>query len=96
MTGAAREELDLLAQTGKQVLSVPTLLNMPVFVLSASQPLAEKSKAADDANEKRKDVARLFPGSQQIWVDSGHGIPLERPDAVISAVRAALMSSRSN
>ena len=34
---------------------------------------------ADDANAKHKDIARLYPGSEQIWVDSGHGIPLEKP-----------------
>ena len=60
-----------------------------MFVLSASKPLEEKSKIADDANEKRKDIARLYPGSKQIWVDSGHGIPLEKPEAVISAIREA-------
>ena len=45
---------------------------------------------ADDANEKRKDIARLYPGSQQIWVDSGHGIPLEKPETVIAAIRQVL------
>lgn len=89
VTGTAKEELDLLPQTGEQVLSLPALSAKPVFVLSASKPLEEKSKIADDANEKRKDIARLYPGSKQIWVDSGHGIPLEKPEAVISAIREA-------
>lgn len=90
ITGTAEDELDLLPQTGKQVLGLPTLLNKPVFVLSASKPLEEKSKTADDANEKRKDIARLYPGAQQVWVDSGHVIPLEKPESVISAIREAL------
>jgi pimeloyl-ACP methyl ester carboxylesterase len=90
VTGAAEEELDLVSQTGKQLLTLPTLLNKPVFVLSASEPMEEKSALANDANEKRKDIARLYPGSQQIWVDCGHGIPLEKPEAVISAIREAL------
>jgi pimeloyl-ACP methyl ester carboxylesterase len=88
--GAAKDELDLLPQTGKQVIDLPTLSNKPVFVLSASKPLDEKSKVADDANEKRKDIARLYPGSKQIWVDSGHAIPLEKPESVISAIREVL------
>lgn len=96
VTGTAKEELDLLPQTGKQVLDLPTLSNKPVFVLSASKPLDEKSKVADDANEKRKDIARLYPGSQQIWVDSGHGIPLEKPELVIAAIREAILLSHSN
>ena len=88
--GAAKEELDLLNQTGMQVLELPTLSNKPVFILSAAKPLEETSKIADDANEKRKDIARLYPNSKQIWVDSGHGIPLEKPESVISAIYEAL------
>lgn len=95
VTGTAEDELDLLPQTGKQVLALPTLSNKPVFVLSASKPLEEKSKAADDANEKRKDIARLYPGAQQVWVDSGHAIPLEKPEAVVAAIHQALRRGQS-
>ena len=90
VTGVARDELNLLSQTGEQVLSLPTLQNKPVFVLSASEPMQEKSKLAGDANEKRKDIARLYPNSKQIWVDSGHVIPLEKPESVVSVIREAL------
>ena len=90
VTGTAKEEFKLLAQTGEQVLSLPTLQDKPVFVLSASQPLKEKSKLADDANEKRKDIARLYPNAKQIWVDSGHVIPLEKPESVVSVIREVL------
>jgi pimeloyl-ACP methyl ester carboxylesterase len=90
VTGTAKDELNLIPQTGKQVLDLPTMSNKPVFVLSASKPLGEKSKVADDANEKRKNIARLYPGSKQIWVDSGHVIPLEKPESVISAIREVL------
>lgn len=96
VTGTAKDELDLLPQTGKQVLDLPTLSGKPVFVLSASKPLDEKSTVADDANAKRKDIAGLYPGSKQIWVDSGHGIPLEKPEAVVAAIQEALISSHSN
>lgn len=48
------------------------------------------SAMADDANAKRQDIARLYPGAQQIWVDSGRGIPLESPEAVIAAIRSVL------
>ena len=89
LTDSAKEELHLLTKTGEQVLSLPTIKNKPVFVLSASQPLQEKSKLADDANEKRKDIARLYPGSKQIWVDSGHAVPLEKPESIVSAIREA-------
>lgn len=90
VTGTAKEELSLLAQTGEQVLSLPTLQDKPVFVLSASEPMKVKSKLADDANEKRKDIARLYPNAKQIWVDSGHVIPLEKPESIVSVIREAL------
>jgi len=47
---------------------------------------------ADDANAKRKDVANLFPGSKQVWIDSGHAIPKEKPESVIEAIREVLNS----
>ncbi|MFA7383762.1 MAG: alpha/beta hydrolase [Desulfurivibrionaceae bacterium] len=95
VTGAAKDELDLLPKTGKQVIDLPTISNKPVFVLSASKPLEEKSKVADDANEKRKDIARLYPGAQQVWVDSGHAIPLEKAESVVAAIHEALRLSQS-
>lgn len=95
VTGTAKDELDLLSQTGKQVLDLPTLSGKSVFVLSASKPLDEKSAVADDANAKRKNIARLYPGSKQIWVDSGHAIPLEKPEAVVAAIREGLLLGHS-
>jgi pimeloyl-ACP methyl ester carboxylesterase len=58
--------------------------------------MSEKGTLADDANEKRKEIAKLYPGSQQIWVDSGHGIPLEKPEAVITAIRHVLQVEKIN
>lgn len=85
-----KEEMNAINTTGERVLSLPSFTGKPVIVLSASQPMKEKSALADDANEKRKDITRLYPGSKQIWVDSGHGIPLEKPGSVISAIREVL------
>ena len=62
----------------------------PVIVLSALRPMESRSMLADDANKKRKEVARLYPGAKQIWVDSGHGIPKEKPESVIQAIREVL------
>lgn len=96
VTGASKDELNFLPQTGKQVLELPTLSGKPVFVLSASKPLDEKSTVADDANAKRRDIARLYPDSKQIWIDSGHAIPLEKPEAIVAAIRDALLLSHAN
>lgn len=91
-----KEELNAINATGENVLSLPSFVGKPVIVLSASKPMKEKTELANDANEKRKDIARLYPGSRQIWVDSGHGIPLEKPESIISAIRDVLPSKQSN
>lgn len=96
VTGIARDELRLLPDTGQQVLDLPTPADTPVFVISASKPLADRSPTADDANAKRRDIARLYPGSRQVWVDSGHAVPLEKPDAIVDVVREALALRRKS
>lgn len=94
-SATTQEELERLDATGDEVLAMPSFKGKPVIVLSASQPLRESSPLADDTNAKRKNLVSLYPGAQQIWVDSGHGIPLEQPDAVVKAVRDVLAHTRS-
>lgn len=93
-SAVVKEELNSINATGKHVLGLPTFVGKPVIVLSASKPMKEKSKLAIDANKKRKDIARLYPGSKQVWVDCGHGIPLESPESVISAIREVIASKQ--
>jgi len=89
-SSAVKKEINAINVTGEEVLRLATFTGKPVVILSTLQPMKEKSTLADDANKKRKDIARLYPGSKQIWVDSGHGIPLEKPEAIISAIREVL------
>lgn len=91
-----KDEMEYINQTGEAVLSLPSITEKPVFILSASQPMKNKSELADDANEKRKDLMRLYPGCKQVWVDSGHAIPLEKPESVVSAIREALILIEPN
>lgn len=95
LSKTAEAELDEIDATGVAVLRLPPLEGKPVFVLSAQKPMQEKSALAIDANEKRKDIVRLHPGAQQIWVDSGHVIPLEKPEAIVEAIREALRQTRA-
>lgn len=90
-SAVAKEELHAINATGEDVFGLPTFSGKPVIILSALQPMKEKSVLADDGNRKRQDIARLYPGAKQIWVDSGHAIPLENPESVISAIRKALL-----
>lgn len=96
VTGVAEDELRLIPRTGQQVLDLPPPAGVPVFVISASKPLAQHSVVADDANAKRRDIARLYPGSRQIWLDSGHVVPLEQPQAIVAVVREALALRRTD
>ncbi len=41
-------------------------------------------------NAMRVDLARLHPGAQQIWVDSGRAMPTEEPAAIRNAILAVL------
>lgn len=66
-----KQEMNAINAIGESVLSLPSFTGKPVIVLSALQPMKEKSELADDANAKRKDIAQLYPGSKQIWVESG-------------------------
>lgn len=91
-----KDEMEYINQTGEAVLSLPSFTEKPVIILSASQPMKNKSELADYANDKRKDFMRLYPGSKQVWVDSGHAIPLEEPESVASAIREVLMSIEPN
>lgn len=90
MSATAKAELNAIDATGEEVLRLPTFTGKPVMVLSALKPMSNKSALADDANAKRKEIARLYPGSTQRWIDSGHVIPLEKPEAVIAAIREVL------
>jgi pimeloyl-ACP methyl ester carboxylesterase len=96
LSPAAKQEMDLINDTGEQILTLPAFSGKPVIVLSALKPMDAKGELANYANEKRKDIARLYPDSVQIWVDSGHGIPLEKPEAVIAAIKQVLPGRKLN
>ena len=84
---AAKKEFDALDETGKEVLSLPTVSTFPVIILSALEPMSVNSTLANDSNVKRIDMINLYPTSEQYWIDSGHAIPYEKPEAVIEAIK---------
>lgn len=94
ITGVAQDEFDALTLTGKQVLNLPVAGNFPVYVLSAAEPMKETSELAQISNALRQDIARMYPNSKQVWVDGGHAIQYEKPEAVVNAVRAVLAQVR--
>jgi pimeloyl-ACP methyl ester carboxylesterase len=92
LSAVAKEELQAVNATGEQVLALPALTTVPVWLLSAKkeQDAQADSDLARDSQAKRQDLQRLYPSAKVVWVDSGHGIPLENPDAVIAAIREAV------
>lgn len=92
LSDAGSKELEALPATGAAMLALPPLTGKPVVVLSAQKPMSETSELARDSNAKRIDILRLHPGAKQVWVDSGHVIPVEKPDAVIAAIHEVLVS----
>lgn len=90
----ADEELDNLPTSGAAMLALPPLTGKPVTVMSATEPMSETSELARDSNAKRVDILRLNPGAKQVWVDSGHAIPYEKPEAVISAIHDVLAATK--
>lgn len=62
-----------------------------VIVLSALEEMKKQgSDLTNDAKENREDIVRLYLGTKQVWVDSGHATPLEKPEALIYAIREVL------
>jgi pimeloyl-ACP methyl ester carboxylesterase len=84
MTGTRGREFKALNTTGQEVLAAPPFVGKPVIILSAGRdPSADPSPS----QRRRLDLAKLYPGSRQVWVDSGHNIQRLRPDVVIEAIR---------
>lgn len=89
--GAAADELAMAPETGRQVLAMPPPGGVRVIVLSARKPMQDASSdAGRRLNAMRADLARLYPGARQIWVDSGHAMPTEAPAAILDAILAVL------
>jgi pimeloyl-ACP methyl ester carboxylesterase len=91
--GPARVEFDALDETGQAVLASPELpAGMPVVILIAPGKAGTSIVAFDNA--KRANFATLYPHATVREVDGGHNIQVERPQAVIDAIREVI--SRSN
>ena len=85
-----QNELAGAGVTGEATTGLPPFIGKPVILLSALHAEGEPA----DANEKRKDLLRLYPGAKQVWVESGHLIPREKPEVVIEAIREVLSDVR--
>jgi pimeloyl-ACP methyl ester carboxylesterase len=92
---AERGEMLTLGETGRETLKHPLPTTIPVIVLSATNPDETDPALAARARARRLAVAQLYTQARQVWVESGHGIPLEQPAAVIEAIRSMIGLERS-
>ncbi len=82
--------LDCLPASAQAILQMPVPSGVPFIVLSASTA-TEAELAERDAWVQQSEKAR------HVRVDNcGHWLPLERPDAVVAAVRELVELARSN
>ncbi|HOE42321.1 MAG TPA: alpha/beta fold hydrolase [Rhodoferax sp.] len=87
----AKDELKAIDATGQSVLGMPSYTVGPVEVLSALAPMQDRSNPmSEHGKQLRSSLVNLYPGGRQVWVDSGHAMPLEAPEAVVSAIRRVL------
>jgi len=91
----AKAEFKAIDATGQSVLSMPSYTSGPVEVLSALRPMQVRSSPmSEHANQLRSDLVNLYPGARQVWVDSGHVMPREAPEAVVEAIRRVLANKQ--
>ena len=106
---AVRSESASFDETSREVKAAGTLGDKPLIVLTAGRDAADpdhlpqgitKADLVDyhhvwvDILQLR--LMRLSTRGKRIMVpDSDHGIPVERPDAVVSAVREVFEANRS-
>lgn len=86
--------------TADLVRSAGGLENMPLIVLTQGSQSSPSSAAPGVLREwadlQRRFAERSRRGRQVIVLNSGHGIPVEAPDAVIGAVREIVATVRDD
>jgi pimeloyl-ACP methyl ester carboxylesterase len=88
-TGEA--ELAAINKSGEQVLSYSSKeIKFPIQILTATEPETASNEYEQDLIDKRKNMVQLYPNSKQHFIKGGHVIPIENPQAVVSAIQEIL------
>lgn len=88
------ESLELGRRSSREIEALPDLGNLPLVVLSASRVGAE-AYIGDGSAERawyamHDELKALSTRGVRRMVDCGHNIPVERPEAVVAAIREVL------
>jgi len=86
--------------TADLVRSAGGLEDMPLIVLTQGRPIEDRNSVEARVRREWIDLQRRFAersrrGRQVLVANSGHGIPVEAPDAVIGAVREVVTMVRA-
>lgn len=81
-----------ISKIGQAILELPRIVKKPMSILSATQveykkDNLDKVKEIDNSIKLQKEYMKLYPFAKQTWVESGHLIQYEKPDAIVDAVR---------
>ena len=87
-----------ISQIGQAILEMPRLAKKPMSILSATQveykkDNPDKVKMIDASIQLQKEYSKLYPFAKQTWVESGHLIQYEKPDAIVDAIRSIIDES---
>ena len=101
-------ELESFDESAKQVRAAGILDNKPLVVLTAGKNIDDSQKREGTSKKDFEDFRTLWVndlqmreahlstrGNRIIVPDSGHMIPYERPDTIVSAVRDVCAAVRS-
>lgn len=92
-TGEA--ELAAINKSGEQVLSYSAKdLKFPIQILTATEPEIASNEYLQDLIDKRKNMIQLYPNAKQYFIKGGHAIPIENPQAVVSAIQEILLQQQ--
>jgi hypothetical protein len=85
--------------TESELRQARDLGSIPLIVLSEKWPLPETPdtrdiEAARVEDELQQEMSRFSRRGKHVRVDSGHLIPLEKPEVIIDAVRTVLRTPK--
>jgi hypothetical protein len=92
---AMADEIRAMRATESELRRARDFGDIPLIVLSEKWPLPERADPRDIEtarieDELQEEMSRFSRGGKHVRVDSGHLIPLEKPAAVIDAIRTVL------
>jgi pimeloyl-ACP methyl ester carboxylesterase len=96
---AMADEIRAMRTTESELRRARDFADIPLIVLSERWMLPEKPEtrdieAARIEDELQQEMSRFSRRGKHIRIDSGHLIPLEKPEAVIDAVRMVLGTAK--